>query len=289
MRFWLTICALVFFIPGAAILTWNVSCEPYEAAADKHASPGNSIPSSVPNQQRNPAADHQSGPVKDAPRWCAAIERPDWWTLLIVALTGIAIAYQAREMTNTLHAVERQADLMNDQLTEMRNARAQATDHLSLTERPWISLEMQPGSSVSFDDRGMIVSFSVKLANVGKSPAKVVALICRVELVPEGEVPERYRNQFIELCRRHWQAETQFVIFPGEEHTVPNSHIVGPSGLHLIGGRLYPDLFVSLSYRSTINPDSRPFSFYTYMIRTARKLIRLDWRLEWNVRPVPFA
>jgi hypothetical protein len=36
----------------------------------------------------------------DSPKWYAALKRPDWWLVIIAALTGLAIAYQAREMAN---------------------------------------------------------------------------------------------------------------------------------------------------------------------------------------------
>jgi hypothetical protein len=48
-----------------------------------------------------------------SPHWYTALERPDWWLVGIAFLTGLAIAYQAREMT-------RATNVMQGQMTEMR-------------------------------------------------------------------------------------------------------------------------------------------------------------------------
>jgi hypothetical protein len=49
--------------------------------------------------------DNNEGPAKTAdkadgnpPHWYTALERPDWWIVIIAALTGGAIVYQAKEM-----------------------------------------------------------------------------------------------------------------------------------------------------------------------------------------------
>ena len=48
----------------------------------------------------------------DPPHWYQPIERPDWWLVIIAALTGLAIAYQAREMRRTTQVMKDSLDAM---------------------------------------------------------------------------------------------------------------------------------------------------------------------------------
>jgi len=39
------------------------------------------------------------------PSWCTALKKSEWWLVIIAALTGFAIAYQAREMTRATNII----------------------------------------------------------------------------------------------------------------------------------------------------------------------------------------
>jgi len=56
----------------------------------------------------------------DPPRWYAPFERPDWWIVIIAALTGAAIVYQAKEMTKATNVMRDQGKLMASQTALMQ-------------------------------------------------------------------------------------------------------------------------------------------------------------------------
>lgn len=60
---------------------------------------------------------------------------------------------------------------MDRQLTEMQQARTQAAQHLSLTERPWVSPNVRIASPLTVDEDGVHITLRIEFNNVGKSPA----------------------------------------------------------------------------------------------------------------------
>jgi hypothetical protein len=84
----------------------------------------------------------------------------------------------AETAVRTLQSIEaqaammtRQAELMDSQLNEMREAGKQAARHLSLTQRPWISMSVSIVGPLVSDDQGVHITVRIQLANVGSSPA----------------------------------------------------------------------------------------------------------------------
>jgi hypothetical protein len=92
-----------------------------------------------------------------------------------------ANADNAETASRTLTSLEsqatlmtRQADAMDNQLIEMREASKQSARHLGLTERPWVSPNAQIVSPLIADEEGVRITIRVEFANVGKSPASGV-------------------------------------------------------------------------------------------------------------------
>jgi hypothetical protein len=199
--------------------------------------------------------------------------------IAVAAFTGILVMIGycgVRAANRTLVAIrkqgvlmKRQSLLMASQLREMEKARKQDATHLALTERPWLSLTTEPNGHITFDDRGMNIKLVVKLSNIGKSPAKIVAVIPGVVLFREGFNIHQHRERFIELCKRGAQPGPFSIVFPGENVGNPISLIVPRTELRTLTDAelMFPYLFVSVAYRSTIDDRDRPFSFYTYLLR----------------------
>jgi hypothetical protein len=67
------------------------------------------------------------------PSWCTAIERPEWWVVIVAALTGFFIAKQSREMARATGVMQSQWTTMQGQLSQMErqaNEMTTQTGHL---------------------------------------------------------------------------------------------------------------------------------------------------------------
>jgi hypothetical protein len=67
------------------------------------------------------------------PSWCTALKKSEWWLVIIAALTGIAIASQAREMARTTGIMKNQWATMQGQLTQMIASGKQTDDLIKET------------------------------------------------------------------------------------------------------------------------------------------------------------
>ncbi|MGA7379999.1 MAG: hypothetical protein WBX03_04045 [Terriglobales bacterium] len=143
-----------------------LAAQPYCSAAQDQQSPQNSP---VESQDQSRPQTHAAAP-NDGVCWLyAALQRPDWWLVIIAAATGIAIAVQAGEMKNA-------TSVMQGQMTEMQKARELANKTLTLQYRPRIIVR-----------RAKVVQFSTllnqpqeceirfTLINSGGSPAHIAA------------------------------------------------------------------------------------------------------------------
>ena len=52
----------------------------------------------------------------DPPHWYTGLTRPDWWLVIIAALTGIAVAYQAGEMRRATAEMQKSAQAAADNI-----------------------------------------------------------------------------------------------------------------------------------------------------------------------------
>jgi hypothetical protein len=95
----------------SCFLAVGMASQPNQAGTKKQEAPNPEGPSSITvnNEQRSAYnADHATD---DPPQWYAPLERPDWWLVLVAAITGYVIWGQAREMRKTTDIMKRQADL----------------------------------------------------------------------------------------------------------------------------------------------------------------------------------
>lgn len=97
-------------------LTGTVSGQPNKSSSTTQKQEQSQPPSRVANLENCNVTGAQTAKTDDnAPdRYTAikrAIKQPDWWLVFIAFLTGCAIAYQAKEMTNATKEMRRNTDL----------------------------------------------------------------------------------------------------------------------------------------------------------------------------------
>lgn len=87
----------------AAIMTSQPNTRPQQ----KEQTPSTqSQPPVVASQDKSESGTHTNQANPSSPKWYTALERSDWWLVVIAALTGLAIVYQAREMMRATDAMK---------------------------------------------------------------------------------------------------------------------------------------------------------------------------------------
>ena len=102
--------------------------QPKDNPAKNETPATHSTPTPAPPNRGQKSANDTEATKSGPPHWYTSSE---WWLVLIAALTGAAIAYQAREMAKTTEIIGRQADLMKTQtdiLVEYNKATRDAAD-----------------------------------------------------------------------------------------------------------------------------------------------------------------
>ncbi len=118
----------------AALLTSEPCCgsEQYqESSATNWQSPA---PSVGTEKNQSEATNKAEAPAKRPPSWCTAFQKSEWWLVVIAALTGLAIAYQAREMTRAANVMQGQMNAMLLQLGEMSMQTTLLKEYVGHTE-----------------------------------------------------------------------------------------------------------------------------------------------------------
>src|ERR1700729_1968622 len=92
MRKWLSIFSLLLaFSP-------LVPSQPDKAADKKQQLTKPSQPAVIPTDGQNKQSSgqqNQTNPDADPPRWYTPLERPDWWLVIVAALTGGVVGWQS--------------------------------------------------------------------------------------------------------------------------------------------------------------------------------------------------
>jgi hypothetical protein len=138
------------------------------------------------------------GPTK----WYAALERPDWWLVIIAALSGAAVAWQAFETRRATEAV-REAN--------------QATAH-SQRARLTIKAEYRDAPRGDASDR----SFQLIATNFGKTIAEVIEFATALEFYGHELFRDLETIHFPDPVPNRL-GESQFVL-PGEQWQFPELH-----------------------------------------------------------------
>lgn len=121
---------------------------------------------------------------RNGPKWIEAV--------CAIALVGITFFY-------TLYAAK-QAKSSETAAIAAKSAAETAAGELELSERPWVYAELSLSSPLTFDATGVHVIYTVKLRNVGRSPAvHAQPMIVLVALQNELEIVEWQKRMG---CRR---------------------------------------------------------------------------------------
>jgi hypothetical protein len=126
-----------------------------------------------PNKQASSQAD-QPKANPNAPEWYTALERPDWWLVIVATLTAGVICWQSIETRKAAQSA-------------LLNAQAMIT-----AERPWLVAHLKQFEEETIPESGRLrLSWEVK--NVGKTPAKLIeadaVAVFNLDAVPLPDVP----------------------------------------------------------------------------------------------------
>jgi len=105
------------------------------------------------NEKPNQGSDHTGAANDGPPDWYAALKRPEWLTVWIALAALLVIGYQAYEM-------RRATETMRD------NTRA-----FIHSERPWLALDVNLASGLTYTVNGAQITLAVRVRNVGHMPA----------------------------------------------------------------------------------------------------------------------
>jgi hypothetical protein len=251
MRYLILVAVLCF---GAI----NLFAQPNNSSPKSESnSAGNSKATSTPEHNGITATNTEE--TKSGPeRWYTAFQRPDWWLVAIAFFTGLAIAYQAREMTRATK--------------EMQKAGDQAAKHVELTERPWISPRAYIASSLTADDNGMHITINVAISNVGNSPAVGIHIepVLYLQHISKPSVVDE-RKRICEQVTARSPAWGQ-IIFPGGDPYVqgitigvtPEDIAKSKLGVGNMPDVLAANIILCVSYRSTIDDTAKHYTAVIY-------------------------
>jgi hypothetical protein len=136
--------ASVFVLCCIAVLLTSepYCCSPHHQ--DATAAQGQGAPPPIGAKQNNSKPGEEAQATDQGSPWlCTALKRPDWWLVIIAALTGFAIAYQAREMARATGVMQSQWTTMQGQLAQMESAGKQTDKIIEHASKQVIAAEGQ--------------------------------------------------------------------------------------------------------------------------------------------------
>jgi hypothetical protein len=246
----------------------NLLAQPSSSTAKNESKPTiQAQATSTPQDTKKPPADTKAT-ESSSPHWYASSE---WWLVVIAALTGGAIAYQAREMART-------TKVMEGQLKEMQEAGKQAAKQLSLTERPWISPSVYIISPLTADENGIHITLRIELNNVGNSPAVGIWIepsLYLQHISKPSIVDERKR-----ICEQAVARSPKWgqIVFPKASPPYMQDFTISATAEDVQKSRvgsgdvvtdmIAPEIILCVTYRSTIDEKAH----YTAIIYSLSKL-----------------
>jgi len=149
-------------------------------------------------------------------------------TIFIMLLT-VFYALYARSQWKVM---EGQLEQMSSSGNQTERLIKNADMQLELSTRPWVMAEMESAGPIAFDEAGARVNFSIKVTNVGHSPATSVDIRCKVINSQNPDILALQR----ELCRDPKDELPKdyswgLALFPGKEFTQPIQETIVPSEL----------------------------------------------------------
>jgi hypothetical protein len=254
-----------------AVCTWAV--KPNQASQEK--------PPSAKKEQPTPMTafidnrETASTPNKadeSSPSFYASLKNPEWWLVLVGMATLIFVAFQAYETklavqgtADSVVAINRQAGIMENQVSEMREQRGvmqgqldTMKGQLELEHRPWIAVNVEASSPISFNANGCFLTCKVTMTNVGHSVAKHVSLWTGFALLGIDD-HMKIRDELCGIMHQPQNEKSDYgwLLFPGQSAIEHRPIIASPErikqaldnktfqgmnaiGLHLVGCVDYP-------------------------------------------------
>jgi hypothetical protein len=163
-----------YFALILCVIAVNGLAQPNDSSAQHKDCPADQTCISASSQDNKKPEAHTDTSDNRSPWLYAALKNPDWWLVIIAGLTGIAVAYQAREMKRATEATGVQATHMAGQLTEMQESRKIENKTLILQYRPKIIVRNVKALQFSFE-LGEPGECEIRfiLVNTGGSPAYI--------------------------------------------------------------------------------------------------------------------
>jgi hypothetical protein len=190
----------------AAVKTTVILCviavgflaQPSKAPKDNKADTTDHAPNTITVvNNEEPRADTPT-PEHGIHRVYAALKRPDWWLVIVAAITAAFICWQARETAGATRAM-RDSIPHQEQAAKAALFNAQAVVN---AERAWIIPELKclnverDGRWFKSDDAGFNheetirldhLQYVLKVANMGRTPAIITSFQINYTLLPAGE------------------------------------------------------------------------------------------------------
>jgi hypothetical protein len=158
----------------------NLFAQPSDSAAKHKDDSPDKTCIAITSQDNRKSETYTEAPKPSSPHWYASSE---WWLVIIAALTGFAIACQARETKLATKAMGIQAGHMQGQLTEMQESRKIEIKTLLLQYRPKIIVRGARAFDFNIANLGEPAIGKVRLTiiNAGGSRARITKGIISME------------------------------------------------------------------------------------------------------------
>jgi hypothetical protein len=140
--------------------------------------------SATSTQDQRPS-DETQDTESNAPRWCAALKRPDWWLVVVAVLTALAVGWQAFETRRSAKAMQKSTELQevqNRQWLDIENWRADAG-----TPFPSVTMVLLGATFDIVNPTKM--PLTLRLISVGRRGEKPFDIPARRVLAPRGRYP----------------------------------------------------------------------------------------------------
>ena len=269
-----SISVLIFF------LAISVTCKPNQAGNKDKQGPDQKNGAVVTSEHKEKTEANPEKADANSPEWYAALKRPEWWLVIVGFLSLVFVAWQAYETKEAVRGAADSVGAINAQATIMQGQLDIMKGQLEFDHRPWISVSVEPGSHIAFDQRGCVFICKVTMTNVGHSVAKHVSLWTDFAL--SGiENPKEVRDRLCNIMKNPENKGSDYgwLLFPNQKTVEERPIIATPErvkraldnktfqglnaiGLHLVG---------CVDYPSSVDDKKRCQTRFEYLVLFADK------------------
>ncbi len=214
---------LLLALLGLAV---NVSAQPNAGSDQKASGAPEKQQIAIPSTEATNATSNSQGSSQSlntsknqTPPWYAPFQKSEWWLVVVATLTGIAIAYQAREMTRATAAMDRQTATATDTLAAIQRQADLMERQLEMAERPWIHVDVGPGGGITYDQLGLNIPVKITLTNLGKTPAQKLDIEPIMYFLGGDRDARKSRDQLIHNMQ-NTRNMSSITVFPGYPETI---------------------------------------------------------------------